>query len=301
MCGIAGMMLRGKQEPIGRQVLEMLQLLYHRGPDAAGMGCYYPRRESCTLRVACRHPQTDVEALRRLVEEYGTFRVEAVEATHSPYWVIQAEVKLPAEAEGALQERLNRREEFCVHSLSRCLQVFKNTGQATHLHDYRSWREAAFTHILGHVRLATESLDNLNFAHPLTSALLPELTIVHNGQLTNYFNLRRQLEKKGVVFKTFNDSELIAHYLAYQITRGGMTLYEAMTASLAVLDGVYSYVAATGREMGAVQDKLGLKPILIYESAEMLLLASEQICFSVLGEALAGEEITPGEARVWSL
>lgn len=301
MCGVAGIFLKQGTDYLGGKLLEMLRLIRHRGMDSSGVALYGPPR---TGRYCCRISFREKEAFAGLETLLGD-RVKVVESycepTNSPYTMFTAVLEADEVEIGRLYREINARTDLCVHSLDQSVLVVKDIGEAKFLRGARSLENFSARHGIGHVRLATESIDNLNFAHPFTSALYPALAIVHNGQLTNYFNLRRRLERRGVVFKTHNDSELIAHYLAYQITREGRALQEALELAIEELDGVYSCLVATENEVGAFQDRLGLKPILVCELPGMVLFGSERICFAPL-QVEAGEswEIKPGEARTWS-
>lgn len=302
MCGVAAVFNKRRQAAVAARVMvQMLELLKHRGEDATGIAAYKAAAgQGYRLRFSCRDPGAHLPRARAIVTAHGEWASDEITPTHSPYHLVDAVVDLPAAAVGSVYSRLEADPDLCVHSMSDRLAIFKDVGPAANLTGYRGLEELACTHVVGHVRLATESVDNLNFAHPFSSPLRPDLAMVHNGQLTNYFRMRRRLESKGIVFKTFNDSELIAHYLAYKTAVLGKSLREALEDSIDELDGVYSYVVTTATEMGAVQDRLGLKPIVIYETDDQVLLGSEQLCFSVLDAEAAGEEITPGEVRLWS-
>ncbi len=95
------------------------------------------------------------------------------------------------------------------------------------------------THGIGHVRMATESAEDINAAHPFVSPFYPDLAIVHNGQFTNYFNMRRFLEAKGATFKTMNDSEAASHLIAYAMRENGGDLQAALNYALEVMDGIF--------------------------------------------------------------
>jgi methylamine---glutamate N-methyltransferase subunit A len=73
--------------------------------------------------------------------------------------------------------------------------------------------------VIGHTRLSTESKVDLSHSQPFGSHQLPDLAIVHNGHITNYHQLRRCYEQRKVRFYTENDSEVVAIYLADQITK----------------------------------------------------------------------------------
>ncbi len=306
MCGIAGIMVKhngasADTPPLGDALYRMLYELRHRGCDAAGTALYLDApREYITARVSLFNSKEDLPTLRRIVNEYAELGECDLYRTNSPYTMARVTLQCEPRDVPRLYREINAQPSLCVHSLSDCMQVIKDVGTADALAEYGGLRNVQGQHALGHTRLATESIDNLNFAHPFSTDLMPELTVVHNGQLTNYFKLRRKLEAKGVRCKTFNDSEIIAHYLAYKMTREDKTLQQALTASLDDFDGVYSYLVATDTAIGAVRDRLGIKPILFYQQNGLLLLGSEQVSFEAVDPDIYAAEMAPGEVRVWS-
>jgi hypothetical protein len=152
------------------------------------------------------------------------------------------------------------------------------------------------------VRLATESVENINFAHPFVSYIDPELAIVHNGQFTNYFNTRRKLEAQGVRFKTNNDSEMAAHFLAFQMKEKNMDLEEALHLALDEFDGVFTLLVSTPHQVGALRDRLGIKPMLYFEKDEdTVLFGSEQICLTPIVSDVYATEMEPGGVMTWSV
>ncbi len=301
MCGVAGIFLKRGTERLGPKLVEMLKLIHHRGMDSSGLALYAPPRPG---RYYCRVAVQDEKAgiqLKALLARAAGVEPGILEGTNSSQKVYTAVLEAEDTEIDRVYREIDSRAESCVHSLSSSLLVVKDLGEAGNLNHARYLEQFPARHGLAHVRLATESIDNLNYAHPFTSPIYPSLSIAHNGQLTNYFNLRRKLERQGIYFKTNNDSEVIAHYLAYRVRKDGKTLMEAMHLAMDDLDGVFSCIVGTEQEMGIFQDRLGLKPILVHELPDMVLLGSEQICFA--GQAVqTGEswEIKPGEAVVWS-
>lgn len=286
---------------IGKAMLDMLLPIKHRGSDATGAGLYFgSRRDEYRLRVSLANPESDLELAKTTIGKFGHLAEHYIQPTSSSYHILRGVVEVPQGKVAEMIYAINAQPTLCVHSCSQHMEIFKDIGTAKNLERYPEMREARGTHAIGHTRLATESLDNINFGHPLAAALMPELSIVHNGQLTNYYRLRRWLESKRVQFKTYNDSELVAQYLAYQIKIQGLTFQEALEKSLDAFDGVFSYMAATNDGIGAVRDRLGLKPILYAETEEMLLLGSEQCSIEAVNADVFAEEISPGEVRIWS-
>ena len=102
------------------------------------------------------------------------------------------------------------------------------------------------THAIGHARMATESGVDIKSAHPFWGYPFSDVSVVHNGQLTNYWNNRRALENKGMRFMSECDSELIAVYIAQKM-REGASLEEGMKDSLSGLDGVFTLFCSNKR------------------------------------------------------
>ena len=126
------------------------------------------------------------------------------------------------------------------------------------------------THAIGHTRMATESDVDIKSAHPYWAFPYNDVSVVHNGQITNYWIMRRRLERKGMRFQTENDTELIAVYLAHQMSQGA-TLEDALKQSLEDLDGTYTYMVATTDSVGYAKDKLAAKPMVIYEDDDLII------------------------------
>ena len=118
-------------------------------------------------------------------------------------------------------------------------------------------------------------------------------------RLTNYWNNRRTLEKKGMRFMSSCDSELIAVYLADKI-RNGVELEEAMRGSLEDLDGVFTYLVATKDKLGMAKDHMAAKPMVLYESKDLVALASEEVAIrTVLPKEIDTYDPYEGEVKVW--
>ena len=300
MCGIAGIMVK-RETDLGDAVYRMLYEIRHRGCDAAGTAIYLGQpREYTVARVSMLNPAEDLPRLRSIVTEHAELGECDTYRTNSPYTMARLTLQADPPDLARLYRVINAEPGLCVHSLSDWMDVIKDVGTAEALAEFGRLRGFRAHHALGHTRLATESIDNLNFAHPFSSDLYPELTVVHNGQLTNYFRLRRRLEAKGIRCKTFNDSEIIAHYLAHKIKREGRTFEAALRSSFDDFDGVYAYLAATETHLGAVRDRLGIKPILFYQSDDLLLLGSEQVSFEAVDPDIYATEMSPGEVHIWS-
>jgi glutamine phosphoribosylpyrophosphate amidotransferase len=140
---------------------------------------------------------------------------------------------------------------------------------------------------------------DLSHSQPFWSHGFPDLAIVHNGHITNYHLLRRRYEQRGLRFYTENDSEVIAIYLAEQL-RQGASLQEALERMLRDLDGSYSCLAATERQLGFVKDAFALKPLVMTETDDFVALATEEIAIrSALPGSYSVREAQVSEVQVW--
>jgi len=187
-----------------------------------------------------------------------------------------------------------------VFSIGRRLDLVKRVGTAADLDASFHVRGFRGTHAIGHTRLATESKVDISHSQPFWAHGRPDLATVHNGHITNYVKLRDLFEMRGHVFYTHNDSEIIPAYLAEEIGRGA-SLEHALGRSVAELDGTFSYLAATATEFGFAKDGFSAKPLLMAETAEAVVVATEEIAiFAACGRDAHAAELPAREVRVWS-
>jgi glutamine phosphoribosylpyrophosphate amidotransferase len=157
------------------------------------------------------------------------------------------------------------------------------------------------THAIGHVRMATESDVDISGAHPYWAYPFSDVAVVHNGQLTNYFQWRRRLERSGHRFQSECDSEIIAVYLAEKMAEG-RDLETAMKESLDDLDGVFTYVVVTKDALGVAKDAMAAKPLVLYQTPELVALASEEVAIRALVDReIETRDPYEGEVLVWTL
>lgn len=299
MCGIAGIISQGSPS-LGNDLINMLKELIHRGRDATGIALY-ETRDTVDVRVALTDA-AHAKDLEDMLRKYGPVSNERLYQGQGIFTFYEASVDMDADRLSALNWDIDTHPGLCVHSVGRSLKVYKDEGSAAELQQTHSIPAVTGTHGIGHVRLATESVENINFAHPFISYILPELAIVHNGQFTNYFNMRRRMQSWGIRFKTNNDSEMAAHFLAYQLKERGMDLEQALNLGLETFDGVFTILASTPTQIGALRDRLGIKPMLFFEhGGSRVLFGSEQICLTPIVSDVYATEMDPGGVKVWSV
>ncbi len=95
------------------------------------------------------------------------------------------------------------------------------------------------------------------------------------------------------------DSELLAVYTADNL-EAGESLEGSLERSVGEIDGVFTYLVATGDALGMAKDTMAAKPMVLHESDEIIVLASEEVAIrSVFPHEIDTFDPYEGEVRVW--
>jgi len=318
MCGIAGLIHRDGSTEIGSEMTSMLQALKHRGPDSTGFALYgEPQNGDYMLRFKVAEQEDmargfDIhdEVKRRKAEVDARIQSDGtkiVAEENATEYAFRYRVQF---ANGASddQAKLKRFADFIediegaeILSMGRGLELIKDLGDATRVSNQYDLGTFNGTHAIGHTRMATESDVDIRSAHPYWAYPFSDIAVVHNGQLTNYWTFRRELERRGHRFMSNCDSELIAVYLADRMS-SGMALKEAMDRSVGELDGVFTYLVATADSLGMAKDTMAAKPMVLYESDSFVGVASEEVAIrSVFRNEIDTWDPYEGEVMVWQI
>ncbi len=309
MCGIAGLIYRGKSANIGAELTAMLQSLKHRGPDSTGFALY---GNSMSDKLVMRFKVAEQEDVNKGFDIIGQMKERKATVDDR-----MAEMGAKIESEEQVTEYAHRYifsfdgdlkrladyiedvEGAEILSVGHALELIKDLGDADRVSTQYGLADFQGTHAIGHTRMATESDVDIRSAHPYWAYPFNDVAVVHNGQLTNYWGKRRDLERRGHRFMSNCDSELIAVYLADAIDRGD-ELEEAMRRSIDELDGVFTYVVATGDKIGMAKDVMAAKPMVLYESDDFVALASEEVAIRrIFPHEIDTYDPYEGEVRVW--
>ena len=145
---------------------------------------------------------------------------------------------------------------------------------------------------VGHVRYSTTGSSVAKNAQPfVVSHGGKTLAIGHNGNLTNATQLRKDLERKGSIFQTTMDSEIIVHLLARNLEGG---LEEALVKAVSQIQGAYSCVLMTQDQLIAFRDPNGFRPLCLGKLNGTYIVASET-CALDLVDAQYLRDVAPGE------
>ena len=287
----------------------MLQSLKHRGPDSTGFAVYGVPQEAqlavrfkvaeredldtgFEIRDQIKHRRAEVD---NRIQSLGGTILSAEQATDYAHLVrVQYDDDLRRFADYV--EDVDGTE---ILSIGSALELVKDLGDAEQVAQQYGLDEFTGTHAIGHVRMATESDVDICSAHPFWAYPFNDISVVHNGQLTNYWGKRRELERKGLRFASNCDSELIAVYLADQLSDDA-SLEDAMHRSVEELDGVFTYVVATSSSLGMAKDLMAAKPMVLYEAENCIALASEEVAIRcIFPHEIDTVDPYAGEVRVW--
>jgi methylamine---glutamate N-methyltransferase subunit A len=309
MCGIAGIIYRNGDgaHRVGRDITRMLQAMKHRGPDSTGFALYHSPGHELVLRVKLADANTprDIEfedTLRRHRREVEQRLRAAGAQIRGVELVNDYTLSITLTYDGELKRLADHVEsvpEAEVLSAGHALEIIKDLGDARTVSAGYNLDDYFGSHGIGHVRMATESDVDIANAHPYWAYPFSDLAVVHNGQLTNYHQWRRRLERAGHRFASECDSEIVAVYLAKKL-EDGHDLEDAMRQSLVDLDGVYTYICVSEDALGMAKDELAAKPLVLYEGEDMVALASEEMAIrAVIDHEIDTYDPYEGEVRVW--
>ncbi|MBN1497714.1 MAG: amidophosphoribosyltransferase [Spirochaetes bacterium] len=159
------------------------------------------------------------------------------------------------------------------------------------------FREEQINHLQGHLaighnRYSTTGSSFLRNAQPFRSeSILGPIVLAHNGNLTNAGALRYELEKKGHIFQTTIDSEVIVHLMAKS---GIDSFLDALIFALKQVRGAYSLLVMNRDRIYAVRDPYGFRPLVIGRLGDSFAVASETCAFDII-DAKYVREVEPGE------
>jgi glutamate synthase domain-containing protein 1 len=309
MCGIAGIIHRGKSSNVGSEMTAMLTALKHRGPDSSGFAVYgIPKDDDYLMRIKIAE-QEDMGKGHGIMEliEQRIIKVENILSDHgatikerdnaTPY-----ALRLVISQEGKIENMAKHIEEIDgveILSLGNALELIKDLGDASTVSEQYGLGTFEGTHAIGHTRMATESDVDIRSAHPYWAFPYNDISVVHNGQITNYWMMRREMERMGHRFMSDCDSELLAVYTAHNLANGWQ-LEDSLKESVEKIDGVFTYLVATRNQLGMAKDSMAAKPLVLFEGDDMIAMASEEVAIrSILPQEIDTYDPYDEEVRVW--
>ena len=234
MCGICAVMLenRKKDFPIGCLLYKMMESQQIRAQDSTGVAIFNTGSNKEFYRI---------DYFRKNDGVYNTFSE-----------------KVPEERLDKTLYELTGDPNIVIASFSKEMNLLKDIGLVRDLESKYKIRSIEGTHGIGHLRIATSSRVTPDNAHPFSTIVMPDIAVVHNGEITNYSKLRSSLELQGYRLFTRCDSEVIAVFIADQLLRHG-DLEKANYELIKKADGPFTYIVATPDSLALVRDKFGAR------------------------------------------
>jgi amidophosphoribosyltransferase len=149
----------------------------------------------------------------------------------------------------------------------------------------------------GHVRYSTTGETALRNVQPLYAELASGgFAVAHNGNISNAMALRRELVRRGSIFQSTSDTEVIIHLVATSTYR---TLLDKFVDALKQVEGAYSLICLTPEGMIACRDPLGIRPLVMGKLGDATIFASETVALDVVGADYV-RAVEPGEIVIIS-
>ena len=269
MCGIVGLFLKTErfQPRLGELTARMLHEMRDRGPDSAGFAVYDKAPPGVTrLTVLAERRRRDWSEIAADLEPVLSAEV-SVRSIRD-----HAVLETTGDGDRARQWLIDNAPDVDVLSYGSQIEIYKAVGDPDLVAINYDLPSRSGTHALAHTRMATESAVTTNGSHPFATGA--DTCLVHNGSLSNYFQLRGRLRKQGEIFQTENDSEVAAGYLAWRL-RSGDSLEEALQRALVALDGFFTFAIGIEDGFAVLRDPIACKPAIIAETDDWVAMSSE--------------------------
>ena len=153
---------------------------------------------------------------------------------------------------------------------------------------------------VGHVRYGTTGKTNRNNCQPIeVNHQKGKMALAHNGNLSNAFELRNELELSGAIFHSTSDTETIAYIVTKERLKTN-TIEDALSQAMNQLDGAYSLILMSSQKLICARDPYGFRPLCYGINEDgMYVVASESCALKAVGASFV-RDIEPGQIVIFS-
>jgi amidophosphoribosyltransferase len=270
MCGIVGLLLKKPElrGQLGALMAPMLIGMTSRGPDSAGVAIFGEPTGDSSHKLSLFWGEGAAD-WKRLSQELGAeFEGKHRFAPTGQHAVLITAAN-PEDVKTWLAEAVP---EVYVLSMGRSIDLYKDIGAPADIVQRYALDKVQGTHVVAHTRMATESAVTPAHAHPFTAG--QDFCLVHNGSLSNPHLVRKKLEPLGIRFVTDNDTEAACRFFEWRM-REGDDLTTAVHRGFSELDGFFTFLMGTDKEMLIVRDAFACKPAVVAETDDYVAIASE--------------------------
>jgi len=272
MCGIVGFLAKESayRSTLGEYVVPMMECMGDRGPDSAGLAIFSEKPDPKALRFnlyALQQPFARDSLARRFEQAFGAETSAKIEEAENHAVLITS-----VETSRVVEWIRSDCPDIHLLSVGRAMDIYKDTGHPREIAARYRWSSFSGSHCVGHTRMATESAVTPVHSHPFTAG--QDFCLVHNGSLSNPYELRRMLEARGVEFETDNDTEAACRFLQWRLAEGD-TIEEALEQAFVELDGFFTLLMGTVDKIVLVRDAFACKPAVVAETDDYVAIGSE--------------------------
>lgn len=302
MCGIVGLLVKNPalRECLGELMVPMLIGMTERGPDSAGLAVFTEplaeneRKISIYSGLTSEGAAFNWQALGAALE--GQFGATVSVSSKGNHAILSASLE-PEPLKVWIKQQYPK---LHILSTGRSIDLYKDIGTPAQVAERYAFSQLKGTHLVGHTRMATESAVTPDRAHPFTAG--QDFCLVHNGSLSNPYNIRRMLEPRGISFETDNDTEAACRFLEWRL-REGDDLESALQKGFEELDGFYTFLMGTPDKLALIRDPFACKPAVVAETDDYVAIASEFRSLAHLPNVKHATvfEPAPEEMYVWTI
>ncbi|MBQ9832967.1 MAG: amidophosphoribosyltransferase [Clostridia bacterium] len=150
---------------------------------------------------------------------------------------------------------------------------------------------------VGHVRYGTDKDHSRGSSQPIIiTHIKGNMALCNNGSLTNYAELREELEMNGVIFRSVGDAEVIASVIVGERLKS-CSIEDAVCEAMYRLKGAYSTVIMSPTKLMGMRDPYGYHPLCIGKLENSYILTSETCALDSIGATFV-RDVEPGELVV---
>jgi amidophosphoribosyltransferase len=176
------------------------------------------------------------------------------------------------------------------------LYRFAGMGLVANVFNQSNLKDLKGKTAIGHNRYSTTGASFLRNAQPLrVESHMGPISLAHNGNLVNSYDIRKELEESGSIFQTTIDSEIIVHLMAKSKSK---EILEAVSNALKVVQGAYSLLVMTNKYLIAVRDPNGFRPLVMGERADGSIVFASETCAFDITDTKYIRDVEPGEMIV---
>ena len=175
------------------------------------------------------------------------------------------------------------------------LRLTRAMGYVSDVFDDRILADLTGPSAIGHVRYSTSGDSRVANAQPiLIDCAHGQIALCHNGNLVNAGELRDELVRRGSIFQTGSDTEVVLHL--YAKSRAS-TAADAIVESVSQVRGAFSLAMLTPEHLIAVRDPHGFRPLALGRLGDAYVVCSETCALDLIG-ARYERDVAPGEVLV---